>query len=538
MNLKKKIIILAFLIIWIYASFAVSAKTLYVSSSGSDSANGTSASTPLATLSSAYKALSGDTDIILLDNVAFVNPPAHSGSLTIKGNAASVTLSLSNEISLAGQLKLDNLTLTSGTFYANGHQLEIGTNVTSTGALAVYGGKKSASLTGNTDIRLYGGQYSAVYGGGNGGAVNGNTNVVFGGNTKQSGELYIFGGSNNASVSGSANVTLEGNAVCTYLFGAGNSSNGTAAVTNVFVNGGTAMNIYGGSHGGSANAGAEYNVTMTGGKVEAIFGGNFNSNVAGNVFVNLLGGEVTRRVYTGCYNNATNYIFSYSYDTDYYVNGTTVLSIAPGPKLVTGSDGNRGIFSGSRTKSQHDAEQNTIIYLDGCYSTYSGKIGEKSGLYTSSFKSHHDYIVNAGKGGKVLGTKTAGKVYIAPDKGNYGAIGTNYYYNEEAAVSSSTTVSFAKAFNINSVSKALSDNGISVSADVTSVNVTNEKDIKLYAAAFDGTRFVCGTFKDVPSSNKDVKLNLNFVPVSGKNYVVKTMLLNDKLEPLTESASK
>ncbi len=424
--------------------------TMYVSSSGSDTTGKGTEAAPFATLAPAYKKLHDGSTIVLLDNATFVNPPAHNGALTIKGATSSVTLTLPSEISLAGNLKLDNLTLTTGTFYANGYKLEISSSVTSTGALAVYGGKKSAALTGNTDIRLYGGKYSTVYGGGNGGAVNGDTNVIFGGNATQTDKLYIYGGCNNAAVNGTSNITLEGNATCTFLFGAGNSTNGIAKVTNVYINGGTVVETaYGGSNTSTAaNDGAEYNFTMTGGKITSLIGANHFSPFNGNVFVNVFGGEITRRIYTGCYNNASNKLFSYSYDTDHYVTGTTVLRLAPGASVLTGSDGNRGIFSGSRTAAQHDAEQNTIIYLDGCYNTYSGKIGEQGWIGQSSFKSHHDYVVQATAGGDVLGTKTAGKVYIAPDEGKWGVIGTETYCNEEAPVAASTSITFENYYTV------------------------------------------------------------------------------------------
>ena len=394
--------------------------TLYVSASGSDTTGKGTEAAPFATLAPAYKKLHDGSTIVLLDNTTFVNPPAHNGALTIKGASSSVTLTLPSEISLAGNLKLDNLTLTTGTFYASGYTLEISSSVTSTGNLTVYGGTNGKAYTGNTDVKIYGGTYSK-----------------------------IFGGSNNAAVNGETSVTFGGNASVEYIFGAGNSTNGTAKVTNVYVNGGNIVEaIYGGSHFATAeNNGAVYNVTMTGGKTQAIFGGNIGSSVNGNVFVNLFGGEVTRRVYTGCYNE-TSGTFSISFKTDYYVTGTTVLTIAPGPSLVTGSDTNRGIFSGSRTASQHDAEQNTIIYLDGCYNTYSGKIGEQGLIGQSSFKSHHDYVVQATAGGDVLGTKTAGKVYIAPDEGKWGVIGTETYCDEEAPVSASTSITFENYYTV------------------------------------------------------------------------------------------
>ena len=293
------------------------------------------------------------------------------------------------------------------TIYANGYKFETSESITSIDRLNVYGGKKSAGNGGDTNVILLGGLYQNIYGGGNGGMINGNTNVVLGGNANAGDGIndgasnispcMVYGGGENGTVSGKTNVTLKGNAVAKYLVGAGTGTNGTAKDTNIFIEGGKVMNVYAGSRSVTLPSGTVTHITMTGGLAEALFGGCEGVALTGHTYINLLGGEVSRRVYTGCYNDAKEGIgffeIKLTYQSDRYVTGTTTLAISPNAKVntKTGLSGtnilNVGVFSGSRTANQHDAEQNTIIFLDGCYSAFKNKIGEKGGIATKYLKS-------------------------------------------------------------------------------------------------------------------------------------------------------
>lgn len=430
-----------------------SAKEIFVSSTGNDSANGLFETLPVKTLSRAYMLLgTKGGDITLLNDMAYSPASSSVGAVNIKGKTATVKLTLPSSVSLNGDTTFKNLTLSgASTIYASGKKLVIDSDVTSDSRLTVYGGLNGAALTGNTYIELLGGQYSTVYGGGYAGSVSGDTTVIFGGNANPSDQptdngssCKVYGGSNNAVVSGKANVYLRGNAVTQYVVGAGSGTNGRVKNINVYIEGGKAMNVYGGSLGTALDAGTQINVTMTGGAVEAIFGACNGTSMTGDVTVTLLGGEVTRRVYSGCYNNADNKIFKYEYTTSYYVNGTTLLVIGPDARLVTGSDLNRGIFAGSRIAKQNASENNTLAFINGSYSAHGSKIGEKGGLYTSYFKSFANYTVKLGSGGTVETAKTAGKLVIKPNEGYIGKIGSSYYDNEAASLSSTTEVTFVK----------------------------------------------------------------------------------------------
>ena len=114
--------------------------------------------------------------------------------------------------------------------FANGYTLIIGEEVTSDSRMEVYGGSDESDLTGNTDIRLYGGQYSHIYGGGYYKKVYGKTNITIGGRCNPNDEIddsmpgvskcYVFGGSNCSDVIGGGSaVVLEGDATVRAIYG-------------------------------------------------------------------------------------------------------------------------------------------------------------------------------------------------------------------------------------------------------------------------------------------------------------------------------
>lgn len=503
-------------------------KTVYVSATGTS--DGSTADKAMS-WNDALSSIDFIKEIILTDDITVTG--SLPGNVTIKGSSENVKLTLDAKINLTDSLKLDYLTLvTASTFYANGYAFEITETVTSSDRLTVYGGAEGKSVA-STDIKLYGGLYNRIYGGGNGGTVKGDTNVVVGGNVNAGDGInddsstlspcYVFGGGNNAAVSGKTNITLEGDAVTRYLVGAGIGTNGTAVDTNIYIKGGKVMNVYAGSTSVALPAGVNTHITMTGGLAEALFGGCESVAMTGSTYVNLYGGEVSRRVYAGCYNT-----YNTSWEGDNFVTGTTTLTFAPGVSVNTKSGLsllnriNIGVFSGSRTASQHDAEQNTIIYLDDSYSTYSSKIGEKGSVYTSTFKSFADYVVNASEGGKVLGTSTGGTVTIVPDENKYGTVNgdtaTVYFANETATINSGdNTVKFADAYTATQTTTGVH----------TSAMVNNDTAGQLIAAVYDSTgRFVACDNVDyvveTDSYNIDVSCTLN----SGETYTVKVFLWN------------
>ena len=546
---------------------------LYVSTNGNDANSGASESAPLATLSGAYKKLYKTAKIVLLDDTTYIEVPSHTGDFTIEGKTQNVKLILPEQISLNGNLTIDNVTFVkenvsdATTVFANGYNFVVGENVTATSdnRINVYGGKQNANLTGDTDIKLLGGRYNEVLGGGLNCVVTGNTNVVLGGNANKDEDIddsnkttlspcMVYGGSEKAKVTGKTNVTLTDNAVAKYLVGAGKGSGGTAIDTNIYINGGKVMNVYAGSTNVTLPAGTVTHATITGGTAEAIFGGCESVAMTGHTFVNLLGGHVTRRVYSGCYNNVS---FSTSglniqatWSSSRYVTGTTTLTIGPDVKLNTkvglseDNSVNVGVFAGSRMEAQNDAEHNTIIYLDNCYSTQSSKIGEKSYklivALSKWLKSFEDYTIKSGANGNTYSTTTPGIINIAPDTGYEAYIGndtTKIYNNENIAISTGTSeVNFReKDFYINSVTlDKKTENSVSGKAHIFANNRAGEIYPHLIVAVYEsGTNTLISTDIQSASKSDNMTFNLNCKFEEGKTYFIKVMLWDKERKPLT-----
>lgn len=498
-------------------------------------------------------------EITVSSNSDFANITSGYADVYIKGSSAGILLSLPSEISLAGNTKIDNITLSgASTIYANGYTLEIGSNVTSDSRLTVYGGKKSSALTGDTNLILLGGLYNNIFAGGNGGAVNGNTNVVLGGNANSGDDInddasnispcYVYGGGNNGKVTGKTSVTLRDNAVAKYLVGAGYNTNGTAPDTNIYIEGGKVMNVYAGSRN-TALTNCDTHITMTGGMAEALFGGCESVSMNGNTYITVKSGEVTRRIYTGCYNNWSIGISSITsggtWSSDNFVTGTTTLSLYPDAKLNTGtglsSDNkmNTGVFAGSRTKSSHTNEINSVIYMNNCYSTHNQYIGEKSKKYSISLsgwlKSFHNYVIKVAAGGTVYGTSTAGQVYIEPDESNYGLVdGSGAYINENASVSGTSEITFNKNFAVNTLSASFSENSATVNVDYVAENVKGTSTPNVYVAVYsEADEYIASNFSEHVSGMTSATISVDGKYDTSKKHYIKAFIWDaNNLKPL------
>ncbi len=367
-----------------------------------------------------------------------------SGSVAITGESESVRLILPEKIKLKGDLMLSGMTLSGNcTVYANGHTFTVNPSVScdSSTRLTVYGGSDEM-VVGTADLILLGGKYNNIYGGGHTADLLGNTNIVLGGNANTGDSTddgssslspcHVVGGGWNGRVTGSTNITIKDNAVARMVCGAGVGQQGaTVKEANIFIEGGKVMNVFGGSLQTDVPD-LDANITMTGGLVEAIFGGCQSKNMTGSVDIRLLGGEVSRRVYTGCYND-----YGSSYKTNCKVTGVTCLTIGPQMKLCTAtelSSGNKadmGVYCGSRYGSRQTGEVNVLIFLDGCYSLMNSNIGDSSKGYMNIGTSFHDYVYDVSSGGTVYPTAEGTHLRIAPNK-SYTTqfMGKQYNYSE------------------------------------------------------------------------------------------------------------
>ena len=475
---------------------------VYVSENGTG--DGMSINSPT-TLSEAYKMIGDVYNIVITDNVIYTDAPsAYSETLTITGLTGTEVLTLPETVSINGNLAIDNIKLkTASKVYANGYELEIGKNVTSD-TLTVYGGSKTTRLA-STSLKIYGGTYGYIYAGGHtaNGYVNGNTNLVFG-----------------------------GNATAEYLIGGGCEVG--ANVTNVTVTGGVVNEaVYGGINKVAHNG--DTHITMTGGKVQALFGGCNSANMTGNAYITIKGGEVTRRIYGGCYNE-TSELFSVSWNSDYYVNGTTNIALYPNDKLITGSGlswddkVNMGIFGGSRMKNAKSDEVNTILFMDGSYTKLNGEVGEQGSSYTSSFKSYHNYLVDSAVGGSVVPDGN-GTVKVSTNNGITAVSdGKRYLNGETITLASLTQIAYD---GISDATAEKTQSGATAKTDVVA-----STDAELIVAIYDEyNRFISCEIMPVTATD-EYEVNINCKLDAGKKYIAKFFLWQDSaanLVPFAES---
>ena len=549
-------------------SLSAKTKTVYVSSEGNDSNTGNSADSAYKTMSKALERINEIKEIVISGSVDYVNTTAASDeTLVIKGATSSATLNLPKNVKLTCPLTLSNLKVKTSTevtndagdylstIHANGYHFTVESTVDSLSSqnrMIVYGASTGA-YTGDTHLTLLGGSYANVFGGGNT-LVTGNTYITLGGNFNKGDSMYdsdsanfkkdyrIYGGGNAAAVTGTTNVTLKGNAVASYIYATGKASGAVMEQGNINIEGGKVGQIIGFASG--ADSVSDINITVTGGIMESIFGGSNSSNVSGSVCINLLGGEVLRRIYGGCYNNTSDF----SYSSTAYFNGPITIAIGKDAKLITGSGlssdnkKNMGLFPGSRLSSQNTAEKKTIIYLNTTC-----KIGEQASDIASLMMKPNATVnttINASAGGKVFGTETEGQFYIQPDYLHFGTVDSDAtaYYNQNAAISTGThTVTFTRDFTISGIDASANDTQVNTNVSVTAKNTAGEKNPRIIVALYDpadGDRMLDVSQIDTKNiTGNKVPFTFNCSLTANKTYTVKAYIWTEDDKPLTTSYS-
>ena len=139
---------------------ADTAAVLYVSDSGTDTADGQTPDTPLGTVAKAIELLdktqSSERTIRIIGTATVsAHLPAHTQSVRIVGNDAAATLKTTRDIRINGPLSLDSIRLNTGDkpLLCDRNALHIGANVTLTSneteLVSGYQGTWSASLNCN-----------------------------------------------------------------------------------------------------------------------------------------------------------------------------------------------------------------------------------------------------------------------------------------------------------------------------------------------------------------------------------------------------
>jgi len=188
--------------------------TIYVSNSeGNNDNDGTSAESPVATMSVAYqklnelmKAAGKENDpeasgrIVLTGDVAFrtTSGPAPAGmdhhdyTIVVSGMNPDVQLQIKNNYNHLGPTKYENLTFvkldgpTHSYIVANGYPIVMGENITTVPSttgynLSIIGAKLSGDYVGNSDITINSGTWRNIYAGNHQGTFTGNISLAING---------------------------------------------------------------------------------------------------------------------------------------------------------------------------------------------------------------------------------------------------------------------------------------------------------------------------------------------------------------------
>ena len=129
--------------------------------------------------------------------------------------------------------------------------------------------------------------------------------------------------------------------------------------------------------------------------------------MAGNTDVRILGGDVTRRIYGGCYNN---YNGTWA-DELYSVTGKTNVTIGSDATLSLNKDDDNALCAISRYKSTMVDEYGTLIFNDDSYDEFGSKI-QGFALLVTNQQAYH-YLIDSSVGGSVY--MEGGALRITPD---------------------------------------------------------------------------------------------------------------------------
>lgn len=401
--------------------------TVYVSDTGTDQTGYGTVARPYRTLNYAIDAVADGGTVCITDSCTIDKEnawKAHGKTVTIRGtqeNAASVLYGADdlprlciNDGAYFTNMKLKLLSTTANSVHAEGNPVTIAEDVVVEGVKEIYGGSRFSEVQ-STDLKLYAGTYEKIFGGSYEKKVLGDTHVTVGGSvnlgiadtTKWSNHEHVYmlyGAGDKGSVAGDTYVTVEEGASFIYVYGGGRSAGSEVSGSTNVVFSGNAMSVYGGSYQGTTAAAS---VKILGGTVQQVFGGCEDASMTGDVNISVLGGEVSRRIYGGCYND-----FNGSWKTNYSVTGCIGVEIGGNANLSLNTDFDRGINAVSRYGSAIDGEYGILIFNDGTYDTYKNKIG--STYFSGNFQKYN-YLVNAAARGKV--SVQSGKLKVVPNEG-------------------------------------------------------------------------------------------------------------------------
>lgn len=390
-----------------YVKSAENENVVYVSSNGSDMNDGTF-DAPFGSLDKALEEIMNGGEIVLKDIVQISEWNKHYKSISITGGTLKMTWA--NDIVINDSINFHDINLlvnSSANIFANGNKLTIGENVVWTGSptIELHGGGNSGTTVESTDLTVLSGTYKSIFGGSKSGTVLGDTRLFVGGTvnsdvdeTNHALDCFVFGGGNGGTVLGNTNVEFGGSAKVVYLYGGSNNAGATIGKkSNLTITGGTGMSAYGGNR--SVDSGLGANFTMTGGKFEQVFGANERASMTGDVDMRLTGGEVTRRVYGGCYND-----YSWSgWSSTCSVSGQINLELGGEVDIsLTSTSMDRGIYA--RSRYNQDVESTRLVFTsEFAYNKYKNCLGgDYSGAYFKMSAADEFHYYQYEKSGNII----------------------------------------------------------------------------------------------------------------------------------------
>lgn len=512
-------------------------KKLYVSETSGMDTNTGDINSPFKSLSKAILSADYNTTIYLKDTVTVPKNAVYdnSGKRVIISGIDEATGNVVGGLNLLGTVsvqfrmpcKLENMSIDSlatesvsenaNKLFASGYDLVFGEGLTMTNPIDVFGGTPINRSCDSTNLTIYSGDYRRIYGGGENAVVNGDTHVkIYSMNKGYSAnddnakyyDSRIFGGGKNsgADVCGNTYVDFYGGTAA-YIIGCGANSQ-VNGESNITISGGRVMNVYGGTVDGTTVHNNNSSIILKGGAVESLFGGSKDCSFNGDTFIEASNAEVYRRIYGGCYND-----YGLGWGSSYTVNGTTFVSVGKNLKVATGGDLssdnklNSGIFAGSRTSSNSTAEVSVLLFADDSAASLEKLVGEQGGRYGNIFKSHHDYVIKSGEGGKISSLSNL-EIKILPYPGKRAVVDNKPIISNKYTINSpATIINFENGITIDRASWSCVSDKLTINADVTigDVNILSKND-KIIAALYESD----GRLKTVLFSKIDNSGNYKF----------------------------
>lgn len=520
---------------------------LYCSASGSADGDG-SAERPFASLQTALELVDDGGKIIINGELTLSSDfkwPASDKKITISGiNGAVLDIKEIAVLDIYSDTIFENLIFGSeaeGTgrnmaaknvISANGYHVVIKDTVSTQTVMKLRGGSLSADVD-SVNLEVYGGNYQSIYGGGSTCNVKGDCRLIVGGNVNYSFSIddasdsyyptVIHGGSWGGIVGGDCITTLKDNARAAYVYGGthGQKTSHVEGKIKVNIESGSFMNVFAAAYVTEGKS-ITSEINMTGGTVEGLFASD--NPVSGDITIKVLGGEVKRRIYSGCYND---YGFS-GFKSNNYVNGSTTIILGPDARLITGNLANRGIFAGSRLEEKPAGEVNKVIFTGGSYDSFKHLLGEQGLIPVND--SYHDYLVSVQGDGDVSSFGPSA-ISVSAEEGTEayinGAVFSGDVYN---LTSPETLIEFKKPSSVTS----LQYKSAAEESEITVEFVSELTELLVAAAVYDTSdRLICSSIASPSDGDRIVKLTVPCNLDDGESYTIKAMLWSstDKMIP-------